>query len=106
MIAPIIKPKETGRNEPCPCGSGKKYKKCCMKKKNKRLTPKGFEICFKKLVKDAGGSIDISCVDLDLMPQNEALAIAYNAEDDFFHFEVVKFKKSPIIQMDKRIRTG
>ena len=22
-----------GRNNPCPCGSGKKYKKCCMKKK-------------------------------------------------------------------------
>ena len=22
----------TGRNEPCPCGSGKKYKKCCMDK--------------------------------------------------------------------------
>lgn len=22
-----------GRNEPCPCGSGKKYKKCCMQKK-------------------------------------------------------------------------
>ena len=22
-------PKKTGRNEPCPCGSGKKYKKCC-----------------------------------------------------------------------------
>ncbi|MBW2596850.1 MAG: SEC-C domain-containing protein [Deltaproteobacteria bacterium] len=21
-----------GRNEPCPCGSGKKYKKCCMGK--------------------------------------------------------------------------
>ncbi|MCX9082308.1 MAG: DUF1186 domain-containing protein [Candidatus Methanoperedens sp.] len=21
-----------GRNDPCPCGSGKKYKKCCMKK--------------------------------------------------------------------------
>lgn len=20
-----------GRNEPCPCGSGKKYKKCCLK---------------------------------------------------------------------------
>jgi preprotein translocase subunit SecA len=20
-----------GRNAPCPCGSGKKYKKCCMK---------------------------------------------------------------------------
>ncbi len=23
-------PKKTGRNEPCPCGSGKKYKKCCL----------------------------------------------------------------------------
>ncbi|NMH71492.1 hypothetical protein HF078_00225 [Bacillus sp. RO2] len=23
-----------GRNEPCPCGSGKKYKKCCEKKQN------------------------------------------------------------------------
>lgn len=24
---------ETGRNDPCPCGSGKKYKKCCGKNK-------------------------------------------------------------------------
>lgn len=22
--------KKPGRNEPCPCGSGKKYKKCCL----------------------------------------------------------------------------
>ena len=22
---------EIGRNDPCPCGSGKKYKKCCGK---------------------------------------------------------------------------
>lgn len=25
----IKKDKEPGRNDPCPCGSGKKYKKCC-----------------------------------------------------------------------------
>ncbi len=24
--------KKIGRNDPCPCGSGKKYKKCCMNK--------------------------------------------------------------------------
>ncbi|MFQ5428915.1 MAG: SEC-C metal-binding domain-containing protein [Phycisphaerae bacterium] len=24
---------EPGRNDPCPCGSGKKYKHCCLKKK-------------------------------------------------------------------------
>jgi len=23
---------KVGRNEPCPCGSGKKYKKCCLLK--------------------------------------------------------------------------
>jgi len=25
----VIKEKTPGRNDPCPCGSGKKYKKCC-----------------------------------------------------------------------------
>ena len=25
----IRKPKKIGRNDPCPCGSGKKYKQCC-----------------------------------------------------------------------------
>lgn len=27
--APIVKGEQPGRNDPCPCGSGKKYKKCC-----------------------------------------------------------------------------
>ena len=28
----VKKPEDKiGRNDPCPCGSGKKYKKCCMK---------------------------------------------------------------------------
>lgn len=28
---PIINENKVGRNDPCPCGSGKKYKKCCGK---------------------------------------------------------------------------
>ena len=28
---PIKKEKKVGRNDPCPCGSGKKYKNCCGK---------------------------------------------------------------------------
>ncbi|MEJ5228149.1 preprotein translocase subunit SecA [Thermodesulfovibrio sp.] len=28
---PIKRPNKVGRNDPCPCGSGKKYKKCCGK---------------------------------------------------------------------------
>ena len=34
LLNPIkteIADKKVGRNEPCPCGSGKKYKKCCGK---------------------------------------------------------------------------
>jgi preprotein translocase subunit SecA len=26
---PVLAKKTVGRNDPCPCGSGKKYKKCC-----------------------------------------------------------------------------
>ncbi len=26
---PVVKTVKVGRNDPCPCGSGKKYKKCC-----------------------------------------------------------------------------
>ena len=29
---PYIAEKKVGRNDPCPCGSGKKYKKCCGKR--------------------------------------------------------------------------
>jgi uncharacterized protein YecA (UPF0149 family) len=27
--ASLPAPKQVGRNDPCPCGSGKKFKKCC-----------------------------------------------------------------------------
>lgn len=30
-LTPITTPKKVERNDPCPCGSGKKYKKCCGK---------------------------------------------------------------------------
>ena len=28
----VVKGKKIGRNDPCPCGSGKKYKQCCGRK--------------------------------------------------------------------------
>jgi len=33
-IRPIIRIIKTKRNEPCWCGSGKKYKRCCLEKDN------------------------------------------------------------------------
>lgn len=29
MARTVVKGEKIGRNDPCPCGSGKKYKKCC-----------------------------------------------------------------------------
>ncbi len=31
---PVVKNEKVGRNDPCPCGSGKKYKHCCIDKEN------------------------------------------------------------------------
>lgn len=33
---------KVGRNDPCPCGSGKKYKQCCMMKEKAPLGKKKF----------------------------------------------------------------
>ena len=30
-LKPVVKEEKIGRNDPCTCGSGKKYKKCCGK---------------------------------------------------------------------------
>lgn len=35
--------KKIGRNEPCPCGSGKKYKRCCL---NKEIVTKKFDYVY------------------------------------------------------------
>lgn len=31
---PLLRGEKIGRNDPCPCGSGKKYKKCCLGKRD------------------------------------------------------------------------
>ena len=30
-LTPRVAEKQPGRNDLCPCGSGKKFKKCCLK---------------------------------------------------------------------------
>lgn len=38
-VQPIIAGPKVGRNDDCPCGSGKKYKKCCGATKDELVTP-------------------------------------------------------------------
>lgn len=46
VILPYIKAPKIGRNEPCPCGSGKKYKLCCLGKEKDALGQIDFDRCF------------------------------------------------------------
>ncbi len=40
---PFVDPfKGVGRNDPCPCGSGKKYKKCCLDRESPRPSLPGL----------------------------------------------------------------
>lgn len=45
--------KNVGRNDPCPCGSGKKYKNCCLN----QATSKGLKIKAKWLNAPAGPNL-------------------------------------------------
>lgn len=36
-IRQLKKSYKIGRNDPCPCGSGEKYKKCCLKKQENQI---------------------------------------------------------------------
>ena len=42
-------PDDTGRNDPCPCGSGAKYKHCCLRKKKERRDRDSWKDKFKRL---------------------------------------------------------
>lgn len=46
---------KTGRNEPCPCGSGRKYKHCCLKKK--AATPTAQKLLIATLALLLAGAI-------------------------------------------------
>jgi len=43
-----MKPVKIGRNDPCPCGSGQKYKKCCMDKEAAALPASSPEVYARK----------------------------------------------------------
>lgn len=55
--------KKVGRNDPCPCGSGKKYKNCCMKKEQEqtaaKYTPSGKRKFKAKVLKVEDKSLDV-----------------------------------------------
>ena len=65
---------KTGRNAPCPCGSGKKYKKCCMKKDQAAAGPP-------KIMTASGEEASFHQARYDLFDREQALARFDQAPD-------------------------
>ncbi len=61
---------KTGRNDPCPCGSGKKYKQCCMQK------PKATATSMMGLKKKISAKLISQPKPIDLMERTFGPAIA------------------------------
>ena len=58
---------------------------------------------FRKLIKDLGGTINISLIDLELIPNDEGIKVDYIPEDDSFQLTLVKIVKQKILTPNKRI---
>ena len=82
-----------GRNEPCPCGSGKKYKKCCLRKHEKIKELLRGSVDFQEPEAEEEGPPEYVVKGFDLLAANnyeEAISYASNLlsiypQDDRIH---------------------
>jgi tetratricopeptide (TPR) repeat protein len=85
--------RKIGRNEPCPCGSGKKYKKCCLRKHEKIKDLLRGSVDFQEPEAEEEGPPEYVVKGFDLLAANnyqEAISYASNLlstypEDDRIH---------------------
>jgi hypothetical protein len=78
-----------GRNEPCPCGSGKKYKHCCIEKDRERLHHSTSIAGVTEAELRANRERYVTGLELDSMPGHEAaqldpLKLAEGVWDNYF----------------------
>ena len=69
VIIPLVKRKGVGRNDPCPCNSGEKYKNC-HEKASKMLMPREMSNLLKVIVHKLNG-VTITQRALDNFPEGE-----------------------------------
>ena len=85
--------RKIGRNEPCPCGSGKKYKKCCLRKREKIKDLLRGSVEFQEPEPEEEGPPEYVVKGFDLLAANnyqEAISYASDListypEDDRIH---------------------
>jgi len=79
----IKKEMKIGRNDPCPCGSGKKYKKCCL---NKTISSNDF---FYRRLSSAYQSLTEQLLEFSISVFGEEIIQAATLEFLFFDKELV-----------------
>lgn len=67
--------KNVGRNDPCPCGSGKKYKQCCLK------YPTGRKKIKAKLISGGSSMLGLQQKAPDLLERTFGEAIAATRQE-------------------------
>ena len=75
---------KTGRNDPCPCGSGKKYKTCCLPK-DEAAEHAQFACAAAKAAEVAAARKKAQQEQLDALQDEHDLAEASNAVVDMVH---------------------
>ena len=72
-----------GRNDPCPCGSGNKYKKCCLSKDEAAEHERGAEVLVRNESQAAERRLDIQRLKAEI-----AARLGTADEDDVFGDEL------------------
>ena len=80
-----MKTAKTGRNDPCPCGSGKKYKQCC----GGAVAEKKQSVFTKGIVVLVGGLLLLGAIgfvrSISTADESSARTLVWSAEHNHYH---------------------
>lgn len=102
MIAP--NDKQAGRNDPCPCGSGEKYKRCCMADGTPHLEPKDMKTVLAAALLQISKLTGTACFIIpESVFEGGALdAVQFNAQYDEFT-KAWRFRVEPPKEQIKKV---
>jgi hypothetical protein len=99
VVIPLVKRKGIGRNDPCPCNSGEKYKKC-HEKADKGLLPQELRAIMQKLLTIARG-IAVEQQALDEYPKDAEMNAAYDEKRQVWRIVPLEKPESQILVPNK-----
>lgn len=97
---------DIGRNDPCPCGSGHKYKKCCLGARADALAGRATDINVGALVDDAIATDDWSAIH-DLVDQAmEVFELGGPLEHVRFRDDLIDLRENDAAELEKLCPPG